>query len=354
RGSPDNSVQFLDDFCIQITVPEGQFPHLGFEFLHGLVAGFARTSRKIEAQERIAACIGRDLRFLGTQIEAELAFENLPHKSQRLLRLLGGLAEDDEIVGIPRKAVVGGFQPPVQLVQHDVRKQGRNDSPLRRADQRGLKFAFFHDSGSEKSFDQVQDVPIRHFFSHRVHDNLVRQVVEEPLDIGIEYDRVPLSMEFQDSLKRLVTVPVGNESEGSRVKLGFEDRRQEESDDFLSDAIPNDRNAEATELRRSGTFGNVQSAQGEGLVSTRLEFPHERVEILIELILEHLNADLVDSRSTAIPLDRPESFVHQRKSNPSGERMKLDFLGHCYSRQVRACYTHVLTKFGPTALGVVA
>jgi hypothetical protein len=148
------------------------------------------------------------------------------------------------------------------------------------------------------------------------------------MNIGIEHDRVPLPMEFQDSLKRLVTVPVRDKSEGSRVKLGFEDRRQEESDDFLGHTIPNDRNAEGPELRRSGAFGNIQSAQGEGSVVSRLELPHERIKILIELILEHLDADLVDSRSTAIPLDRPESSVHQRKGDPSGERMELDFLGH--------------------------
>ena len=62
--------------------------------------------------------------------------------------------------------------------------------------------------------------------------------------IGIEHDLVPLPMEFEDSLKRLVTVPSGDESEGSRVKLGFEDRRQEESYDFLGDAIGNRRDAQ--------------------------------------------------------------------------------------------------------------
>ena len=112
------------------------------------------------------------------------------------------------------------------------------------------------------------------------------------------------------------------------MKLGFEDRRQEESDDFLSDAIPNDRDAERSELRRAGAFGDVQSAQGEWSVLTRLELPHERVEILFELFLEHLDADFVDPRSTAIPLDRSESFAHQRKGDPSGERVNFDFLGH--------------------------
>jgi hypothetical protein len=139
-------------------------------------------------------------------------------------------------------------------------------------------------------------------------------------------------MEFEDPLKRLVTVPSGDKSEGSRVKLGFEDRCQEESDDFLSHPIPNDRNAERSELRRSGAFGNVQSAQGVRSVLSRLEFPHEREQILFELLLEHLHADLVDSRSTAIPLDRSERFVHQRKCDPSGERMNFDFLGHKLSQ----------------------
>jgi len=120
-------------------------------------------------------------------------------------------------------------------------------------------------------------------------------------------------MEFQDLLQCLVTVPSGDESEGSRVKLGFEDRGQEQSDDFLGDAIPNDRDAERSEFGRSGAFGNVQSAQGEGSVRARLELPHERDEILFELLLEHPDADLVDSRGSTITLDRSEGFVHQRR-----------------------------------------
>jgi hypothetical protein len=162
-------------------------------------------------------------------------------------------------------------------------------------------------------------------------------------------------MEFEDPLKRLVTVPSGDESEGSRVKLGFEDRRQEEPYDFLSDPIPNDRNAERSLLRRSGAFGNVQSAQGEGSVLARLQLPHERDEILFELLLEHPDADLVDSRGTAIPLDRSERFVHQRKGDPSGERMNFDFLGHTLSQgRLGPVTSLVFTEFEAAALGAVA
>ena len=103
------------------------------------------------------------------------------------------------------------------------------------------------------------------------------------------------------------------------MKLGFENRRQESSDDFLGDAIPNDRNAEWSKLCGTGAFGDKHSFERIRTVGAVLEIPHEGVEILLKLLLEQVDADAVDTWGTAIPLDRTERFAHQERSDPSCE-----------------------------------
>jgi len=44
------------------------------------------------------------------------------------LRLLEVLADHDKIIGIPHKAVAGGVELPIQVIQHDIRQQWRNRS----------------------------------------------------------------------------------------------------------------------------------------------------------------------------------------------------------------------------------
>ena len=112
------------------------------------------------------------------------------------------------------------------------------------------------------------------------------------------------------------------------MKLGFENRRQEQSDDFLGDAIPNDRNAEWSKLCGTGAFGDKHAFERIRTVGAVLEIPHEGVEILIKLLLEQGDADAIDTRSTAIPLDRSERFAHHQRSDSAGERVNFDFVGH--------------------------
>lgn len=171
--------------------------------------GRRERDEKHEPQEGVTLAVRRDLRLLGAQGEAEFRFEDLPDECQRLLRLLGFRAEDHEVVGVSREAIPSGFELPVQAVEHDVRQQRRDDSSLGRAQRRVLKVSFVHHPGSEKSFDQVKDVSVRHLGSHCVHDDRVRNVVEEPLNVSIEYGRVPLAVEFQDARDRLVSIPSG-------------------------------------------------------------------------------------------------------------------------------------------------
>ena len=123
-GAPDDSVQFHDHGSVEVVVSWGQLSNLAFEFLHGFVPHPPRAGRKMKPQEVVSLSIGRNLRFLWAQREPEFPLQHTLHKFQRLLRLRGGLAEHHKIVGIPHEAAAGGVEPPVETIQHDIRKEG--------------------------------------------------------------------------------------------------------------------------------------------------------------------------------------------------------------------------------------
>jgi hypothetical protein len=77
----------------------------------------------MKPQEIIPFPVGCRLRLLGTQTEPEFALQYLRDQIQRLLRLLGVLTEHHEVIGIPREAIAGLVESPVQAIEHDVRKQ---------------------------------------------------------------------------------------------------------------------------------------------------------------------------------------------------------------------------------------
>ncbi len=159
----------------------------------------------------------------------------------------------------------------------------------------------------------------------------MRDVVKEPLDVGVEYVSVPLPMEFQHPLDGLMTVASRPEPVRIVVEDRLEERTQEEPKHLLSNAVADGGDAERTGF--AVPLGNPDTAQGQGFESPALEFPHQGQQILVEIVLEQTDADLVDPRGTAIPLDVAKSGAHQGLGNPSRQRVSFD-LGHT---QVLSC-----------------
>jgi hypothetical protein len=48
-----------------------------------------------------------------------------------------------------------------------------------------------------------------------------------------------------------------------------------------------------------------------GLKGTRFQIPHQRPEVVGKVSLKHLDADLVDARSTTVALDSFKAIPHQ-------------------------------------------
>jgi hypothetical protein len=63
------------------------------------------------------------------------------------------------------------------------------------------------------------------------------------------------------------------------------------------------------------------------LVCPILQASHESQQVLVEIILEQLDADLVDPGGSPVAFDVPESGPHQFGSDPARQRVSFDLLG---------------------------
>ena len=66
-------------------------------------------------------------------------------------------------------------------------RRGGNDTPLRRAQVGRREDAVLDHPGPEKLFDEIEKVAISDECADAVHDDVVRDVVEEPFDVGVQH-----------------------------------------------------------------------------------------------------------------------------------------------------------------------
>src|SRR4051794_28188051 len=214
-------------------------------------------------------------------------------------------------------AIAGVVEAPVETVESDVGEQGRNDAPLRGTERRRSELTLLHHPGLEKSFDQTENVAIGNLVGHACHDDVVRNIVEEPFDIGIEDIGVPEPMEFDDPLDRPMTVACRPETVGVVVKDPLKERTEELPQHLLSNTVADRRDTQRPRL--AVTLGDMDATQGQGLESPVLEATHQGQQVLQEIALIELDADLVDPRRTAIAFDVAEGFEHEGLSYTPGQ-----------------------------------
>ena len=149
-----------------------------------------------------------------------------------------------------------------------------------------------------------------------------RDVVQEPLDVGIADPLGPLPMEFHHPPHGHRTVACRPETVGVVGEERRAERTQEEPPPLLSHAV-----ADGGDPERSGfpvPLGNPDAAPGQGLESPAREFPHPDPHVLVAILLEQTNADLVDPRHPALPLDVAKSGAPQGLGDPSRQRRSLE------------------------------
>jgi hypothetical protein len=77
-----------------------------------------------------------------------------------------------------------------------------------------------------------------------------------------------------------------------------------------------------------GVFGNPHASQWLGGESTLLQVTLECSQIVVQVLLEHRNADFVNPGGTSVLFHRFECLHHQPIIDTTGERMHFPFLGH--------------------------
>ena len=97
---------------------------------------------------------------------------------------------DIAVVRIPRKPEPAPLQLPVELVEHDVRQQGRQRPALRRPFIHRTHQPAFHHSGLQKCPDQLQQPLVAHPFCDLRHQFVVVDPVEEFLQIQIHHPAI--------------------------------------------------------------------------------------------------------------------------------------------------------------------
>ena len=151
----------------------------------------------------------------------------------------------------------------------------------------------------------------------------MREVVKEPLDVGVENKLEAFRVEPESLFQRLMAVASGAEAVGRVMKQRFKDRRQQAANHLLSHPVFDGWNAEGANLRF--IFGNEGAPQREGLKRTLFQLPQQSLEILFKVGFKPLDADLVDSRGATIALDGFETVPQQSAGDASGEGVGFDF-----------------------------
>jgi hypothetical protein len=113
------------------------------------------------------------------------------------------------------------------------------------------------------------------------------------------------------------------------VKLPLEDRAQETPKHLLGNPIADCRDSKRAKFDQLGVLGNVDPPDGQGRKRPLFQLPQQAVEVRLQVLLEHLDAHLVDPRRTAITPYGTPGFEYQLGSNPSCQAMDFD-LSSCH------------------------
>src|SRR5256886_10760393 len=182
-------------------------------------------------------------------MKLESLFQHLLHKSQCLFGLFRSLTKNHKVIGITNKPVTGMIQLPVQIVQDNICQEWGNDPTLWCADGSRFKPAIVHNPRREKLLDQTENVAISYPFSHRLHSDRMREVIEKSLNVRIYDVAEAFIMEFQSRLDRHVALPAMAVTIRGGMKQRFHDWIRIAPGHHLTPAILNGRNAERGALR---------------------------------------------------------------------------------------------------------
>lgn len=322
RDAANQGIEVINHLKVEIVFSNGNGADFILELLQGFGSDAPGTAGQDKPQEGITFSIGSDRCLLGTQGESQLRQESLD-LGPSLFGLGAVLTKHDEVIGVAHEAQTELVEMPVEPVEDDVCQQGGDYSALWRALGSRQEPTVFKHSAAEKAFEEVEHFTICHMISNGLKDNLVREVIEEALDICIQNDFKTRGVQLQSMADGHVAVAALDKAEGSRMEERSEDRVQEPTEDFLGDSVFDHGDAQGSELSFVSILRNIDPAQRQGLVRALFELPHQSMEVVHLVSTEHLDANLIDPCGASVALDGLKGVTHETNIDSANQGMSL-------------------------------
>lgn len=318
-GIPEEDpVEVSKDIRTEVMRASSEEAHLRFELLDGLIADGNSAFGNMEAEEVKPFDKGNNLCFNRGKGKTQLDAQERVHESQSLFSLGVRAAQDHEIIGIAHEAEAGLCQALVEAVKSDVRQKRRNNAALRSAGSGGAKVQPHHHASGEKLTDDAQDVAVSDALGDAIEDEVMGDVVEESLDVGVHDPFETGGMSRTESLNRLVSVTVRTEAKRELREVRLEDGFKKRTNHLLSDAVSDRGNAQRTKF--AIPFWDVDPAQGSGAVVVFvLEVEQQGSEIVVQIGFKSANTDFVHPGSATIAFDSQKSATHAVEVDQPGK-----------------------------------
>lgn len=194
--------------------------------------------------------------------------------------------------------------------------------PLGSAGGGGVEIQPIHHACRKKLAEDTQDISVSNALGNTIENEVVRDVIEASLDVGVNDPFEPVGMSLTESLNRLVRIAARTEAKRELREVRLEDGFKDGANHFLSDPVSDGGNAQRTKF--AVPFRDEDPAQGRGVVAASVfEVKHQGGKIVVQVGLESANADLIYPGGSAIAFDRLEGSVQSVKVNQPGERVEF-------------------------------
>src|SRR5438093_6690659 len=289
--------------------PARQLPHSLLETLHGLRRDPPQRpcpARKAKAQ-KLPLPRPRHRTLLSVHLQLELLRDEVTHALHHPLSPPLASDVDVAVVGVAYESVSASLQLPVQIVQHEVRQQGRQRSALRRPFIRWTHQPVLHHSGVDERPDELEQSLVRYPLRHPPHQHVVVDPVEEFLQVDVYHPAVALGLILLRLGHRLMSRAVRPEAVALLRKRPVPSALQHLQHRLLHESIEHRRDSELP--RSSVGLVDLDSSHRLRLIRAAHQLFADLRPVVLEIARQLFHPHPVHSRATPIRPHAPERFL---------------------------------------------
>ena len=230
-----------------------------------------------------------------------VVLDPLLDRRQCRLCLVSTAAQDDEVVCIAHRPVPSGEQQLVQRVQVDVGQQRADHRALRGAARGSPALEFVHDVLVQPAVDQRQHLAVADLLGHPRHQSLVRDGVEEALEVRVHHVCAALAQPALDFAQRVLAAFARSKPVAVGFEAALEDRLDHPLQRRLYHPVFDDRDAQCS-LAATG-LGNLHPPHRLRSVGAASELLGQLAQVSGSLGVETRDAHAVQAARPAAALD---------------------------------------------------